>query len=97
MPKLPSLFKTPRAKQFEYKPIYYNADKEEMEERYERIKAELNIQDRVGHAERMANFQNRLHTRWERKNKNRKANKQATFRLLIIAMALLALAWWIIH
>ena len=39
-PKLPSMFKTPKPKQFDYKPLYYNEAKEKRKKRYKRIKAE---------------------------------------------------------
>ncbi|MCP4520496.1 MAG: hypothetical protein GY827_02175 [Cytophagales bacterium] len=40
--KLPSFFKTPRHRQFEYQPRYYDEVKEDIEKRTQRIKAELN-------------------------------------------------------
>jgi hypothetical protein len=38
-------FHLPKARTFEYKPLYYDADKEEREERERRIKDELGIRE----------------------------------------------------
>jgi hypothetical protein len=39
-PKIPSLFKIPRHKNFEYKPLYYDEAKERINERREQLKKE---------------------------------------------------------
>lgn len=45
MSGIPSFFKQYRPRGFNYTPMYYDADKEEREERERRIKAELGIKD----------------------------------------------------
>lgn len=38
------ILKQPRARQFNHQPIYYDKQKEEREQRYERIRKEMNMQ-----------------------------------------------------
>ncbi|MDR2585037.1 MAG: hypothetical protein LBC84_02285 [Prevotellaceae bacterium] len=52
-----SFFKTPKHRVFNYKPLYYNAEKEELQERLARIRAEM---------EREAGTGDDLRTREER-------------------------------
>ena len=42
--RLPSLFKTPKAKQFEFKPRYYNEMKERLAEQERRVLKEIEFQ-----------------------------------------------------
>lgn len=39
------ILKQPRARQFNHQPIYYDKQKEEREQRYERIRKEMNMQN----------------------------------------------------
>ena len=39
-PKLPTIFRTKKPKQFNFEPRYYNAQKEKMKERYDRISSQ---------------------------------------------------------
>lgn len=87
---LPKFFRTYKHKQFSYMPLYYNRQKEEIEERVKRIEGELK-------GERTGEYQPGMirgsfrHLQSLRKNTNR----VSSFRLIIIIMVLLAIVYYI--
>ncbi|MCC6383747.1 MAG: hypothetical protein LC117_04870 [Bacteroidia bacterium] len=81
-----SFFKNQKPKQFEFRARYYDAGKEEFEERVRRA---LNNQDSS-----RTEFRIRQHFR-DRKKSRTASGKQANLRVVIIALALLLIAWYI--
>jgi hypothetical protein len=92
-PKLPSFIKLPRYKRFEYKPLYYNEAKEEMKNRYERIKDELNLSDPDKPGYKSDAFRERLKSRWNR-NTYSKSVSTSNFRVFLILIVIVALIWY---
>lgn len=78
-----SLFRQKKPRQFGFKPVYYNEEKEQREKRERRIQAEIEN-------ERSENeFRGVLREKW-RKNQKQLEAKRSNTRILVIA-ALLAL------
>jgi hypothetical protein len=91
--KIPSLFKTPRYRKFEFRPRYYNPEKEAFEERI--LKQEKKSEASFNHTEQ---FQLRLK---EHIRSNRKLHKPGQYvrsnSIIMIIIALLsALSYWIL-
>ena len=88
---LPKFFRTYKNKQFNYIPLYYNRQKEELEERIKRIENELQ-------GGKTGDFKpgiikgsfKRLHSIREQ------SNRASSFRLILIIMFLLALAYYLL-
>ena len=91
--KFPSIFKTPKAHSFNFKPRYYDEDKEMMEERIKKIQAENKSE-----TEKTARIKSNIHTVFQNRRKvsDRKSQLQSNIRLFIIFMILLFLAWWVL-
>jgi len=94
-PKIPRLFgtKTQKPRQFEFRPRYYNEKKEKMEKRYARIKAELNLENDDNKPK--SQFRSNLRASWESQSK-RRGNKGFNLRIIIYALVLLGLAYYIL-
>ncbi len=56
MPKFPSLFRLPRHQQFNIKPRYYDPVKEEIDQRTERIRQEMNGKETGNYEPTRINF-----------------------------------------
>ena len=85
------LFKAPKARQFHYEPLFYNAEKEALEERIKRITGEIN-----GHS---AESYKSGFTRGTLRNyykKRRRSDRYTTLRLLIIIIILVLLSYYLI-
>ena len=87
-----NIFKTPKIRRFEYKPVYWDPAKERREERLERAKHELGMRD-----------ENSAYTPMIRKGVFREQRKTVSydrqsgiFRFLIVAFVVLALLYWIL-
>ena len=92
-PKLPSFFKISKHKAFEYKPLYYNENKEKMKERYDRIKQELNHSgDYTGYS--IDQFKSKIHERWAR-NSYHKTSRTSNIRILVLVLVIVAILWYI--
>ncbi len=89
-PKLPSMFKTPKPKHFDYKPLYYDEAKEEREKRHKRIRAES------GGGKYFSSFSIRHFTLTGDHPKGVASRIKSNIRLIIIIFALTALAYYII-
>ena len=85
-----SIFKHRKLKQFGYKPLYYDAEKEAREKRTELIKKETGAEIFVYNE----GYRKLLHEKW-RKNYVVLANKKSNMRIIIIA-ALLAVICYLI-
>ena len=88
---IPSFFKTRNAKQFNFRPRYYNEAQEELQERYNRIAAENKIATKE---EGSPNFQQNLRKSWERKKKTPSPQKQSNLRIILIAAVLFLICYY---
>ena len=89
---LNKLFKVPKNKRFEYSPKYYDAQKEELQERINAIKGEQNP---AGEAVKF-----RLEKRFEQmRNSSRlgKQKQQSNVRIVIIIFILAILVYILLH
>ena len=91
MAGIPRLFKTPLHKRFEYKPLYYDADKEELQERIQAIEVEMGIK-KENYTPTIAKGRIR-----RQMTKNRKLQKQSNIRLLIILAFLAAIVYFVLY
>ena len=91
-PRIPSIFKANRPKEFNYKPYYYNAEKEERELRNKRIRSELDRENEGG-----VEFRSRLRERWEQSNHARKKANSSNLRLIVIFILVLGIAYFILR
>ena len=92
-PKIPSIFKSPSAKEFKYRPFYYNPEKEERERRNKWIKKEAEDEVKSG---KSAAFQSRLRERWELSNHASKRANSSNLRLIIIILVLLGISYFLL-
>lgn len=86
-----TFFKTPRPKEFNYIPRYYDKQKEEAEDRKRRMESELGISRQAGyqHTISRGSMQKRMHVK-------RKANRSSVIRLLVITGILMLLAYYLL-
>ncbi len=85
-----TFFKTGKPKGFNYKPIYYNEQKEEMKEREARIKRELGLNDED------TPFVPNIKGKFRSKRLNKYSqSRQSTVRILIILFLLLLAAYFV--
>ena len=87
-----NIFKTPKIRRFEYKPIYWDPAKERREERLERARQELGIKE-----------ENSAYRPMVRKGVFREQRKTVLydrqsriFRLLIVASVIIVLLYWVL-
>lgn len=87
---LPKFFRTYKHKQFNYMPLYYNQQKEELEERIKRIEGELKGETTGEYKPGIIKGSFRhLHSM------RKKTNRASTFRLMLIIIILLALVYYL--
>ncbi len=86
-----TFFKTPRPKEFNYIPRYYDQQKEEAEERRRRIEKELGMSGEGGFRTSITrgSMQRRM-------TDKRKANRTSVIRLLLIVGILMLLAYYLL-
>lgn len=89
-PKIPSLFKTPRHKNFEFKPRYYNEAKERINERREQLKKEGFSSD----DEKIGLIKYRINQKFQRQQ-YQQGIKQANSRIFIIIAIILLVLYYI--
>jgi hypothetical protein len=89
-PKIPSLFKLPRHKYFEYKPIYYDETKERIKERREQLKKEGLIND----DKKLGLIKYRINQRFQR-NLHQKEVRQANSRIIFLIIIILLVLYYI--
>lgn len=86
-------FKIPKPRQFNYKPVFYDADKEELKEREQVIKQELGLADEN---DPRVSIRNRIRREYSRK-RNVGTSRKSSLRLIIIIMILMGIAYYILH
>ena len=89
-PKIPSLFKTPRHKNFEFKPRYYNEAQERINERREQLKKEGFSSD----DEKIGLIKYRINQKFQRQQ-YKKSKKQANSRIFIVIALILLVLYYI--
>lgn len=92
-PRLPSLFKARRSKQFDYKPFYYDEAKEERLNRNRQIIAALESEK----LSEQAPYRTKLRERWERSNSAQKQNNRSNVRLIVILIALVLISYYFLQ
>ena len=82
-----SLLKTEKPKQFEYKPRYYDEEKDVLEQK----RKEMGLSDRQTHSEQM---RARMQHEWDRRKERQKRQRNNTIKLLVfVALVVLMLMW----
>lgn len=81
-----------KAKPFSFTPRYYDADKEEMKERYARIESELSGNRSLAGSDRFS-----LRDKWQQNKKTRNFEKKSSTRLVFIVIILFALSYWMFY
>lgn len=79
-----TFFKTPKNKKFDYRPIYYDAKKEEMEKKYGKTGK------KSGEAGYEADLRERMQAKWRRRSATR--DSQSSNKRLILIIVGLAIA-----
>ena len=83
---------TPRNKRFDYKPRYYDEQKEELEERIKKIKREMGV-DENDSKHYIPNIKGQMRGSY---SKNLQQKRKSTTRLVVILIALLALVYFLL-
>ena len=90
-----TFFKTREPKRYDYYPRYYDPDKEDLENRIKRAKAELGIKDDEGNTIRQEiKFKKTVDDNW-RQGMVRQSHFSANVRLVVILIALCGLFYYI--
>lgn len=87
-----SFFKSRKPKRFDFKSRYYDENKEEMEDRYARIKSELNGSDLSGGYRRTD-----YRSQWNKRKKTSSFERKSNFRLILIFAILCALSYILLY
>ncbi|MBN1118082.1 MAG: hypothetical protein JXA77_12800 [Bacteroidales bacterium] len=87
-----TFFKTPRPKEFNYIPRYYDEQKEAAEERQKRIEQELGIHNQNAYRPNIS--RGSMARKFAEK---RSSNRKSSFRLIIIIAILSLLAYYILN
>lgn len=87
-----SFFKTPRPRRFNFQARYYDENKEEMQERYARIKAEVEGEKEGGSLRRVD-----FRSQWVKQKKTTNFEKKSNIRLLFIFILLCAICYYILY
>ena len=90
-----SLFKATQPKGFDFKPRYYDPEKEEFEQRIAAIKAEYaREQGQTTEGVDHSALRGKIRSEWNAVSQRKSANRSANYRVLLIA-GLLALAFYV--
>ncbi len=93
-PRLPSLFKQRGPKQFNYRPWFYDADKEERERRNRLIRSE---KKGVGSdSEHRMDFRSSLHDKWRESHSGARQRSRSNLRLIVIIGLLFLIAYYLL-
>jgi hypothetical protein len=92
--KTPSFIKLPSNKRFEFKPRFYNATKEELEARKERVLREIKLEEKMGTEN--WELRNKFQDNWSAKSR-RKNTVQSNKRILLITAILSMLAYYFLY
>lgn len=90
------LVKLPKHRQFDFTPRYYDERKERLQKREEEIAKELGLEG-TENKRREINFRAKLNVKGGMAGHRRKANSQSNMRLIIILVALVAVAYYLIR
>lgn len=94
-PRLPSFFKSKRARQFEYRPFYYDKEKEERRLRRKEFAKTEDDNRAPKDAEKSEKlFHSNIRGQWGKTNSVHRIKTSSNQRLIFIIVALLALCWW---
>jgi hypothetical protein len=85
--------RVPKNRSFEYRPMYYDAEKEEFEERIKQAKLNAGIKIEGDHQSIM---KGQLRRKFNRSSK-RRAKRQSNIRLIIIILALIGIAYYLFY
>jgi len=87
-------FHTPKNKRFNYAPLYYDEQKEELEKRVRQINRELGVED-LSESDKpyIPNIKGQMRGTLKRKNEER---KKSNLRLAIILVVLLAIIYFLL-
>ncbi|MBN4061609.1 MAG: hypothetical protein COA57_09155 [Flavobacteriales bacterium] len=85
-----SPFKTPKPKEFEYKPRFYDERKEDLKTRMKLIKTEVRMEK-----DEQSDLRTRIHKRWDRDYKQQR-NRQSNLRIFFIAALLTIVAYYLL-
>ncbi len=89
MANLPSFFNTHKHKRFNYRPRYYDEQKEDLEQRIRQIESEMGVEPGKAYVPKIRKGQMGNYIR-----KNRlKQSRQSNLRLFIIILVLSLAAW----
>lgn len=88
---IPSFFRTPKPKPFNYIPRYYDEQKEELEERIRNIEREMGVDKGEGYRPTIRRGQMSNYFR----RKQRRVQKQSNIRLVIIILILLLISYFL--
>jgi len=91
-PKLPSFIKLPRHKKFEYKPLYYDARKEALQERIKKIKREMEEEKNIDPKDRI---KREIERKWQRNNYKQQVNF-SNIRIFVIFSFLVGLMYYLL-
>ncbi|MBN1252170.1 MAG: hypothetical protein JXR51_03135 [Bacteroidales bacterium] len=97
---LPSLFKIPGHKKFEFKARYYDADKEELELRIEKAKREVGASKAVDeNGKYVQNIKGQMKRYIDKpiRSVRSKAKRNSNYRLLIILVILSMIAYFMFY
>lgn len=83
-----TFFKTPKNRKYNYKPVYYNKEKEERENRH---KSSLGNKSEDYNEEEL---RARIQQRWKR-NTGVREKRSSNIRLIIIILALALIVYWL--
>jgi hypothetical protein len=89
-----SLFRTPKPKQFQYTPIFYNAQKEALKEREKQIRQEMGITE--GDIPRVSMIKGQIRRQYESKIKG-SGSRKSNMRLVLIFVALSIIAYYLLY
>ncbi len=91
---IPSLFKIPKHKNFSYRPIYFDPEKEEREERVRRIKSEMGIKGEEDRAYKPGIIRGQMRGQFREYTKTK---RQSNIRLIVILFVLFGLAYFLLY
>ena len=85
---------TPKNKQFNFKPRYYNEEKEELEKRVQKIKRELGVEDEDTTQPYSPHIKGQMRGYFK---KNVELKRKSTIRLVIILLILFVAAYFLLY
>ena len=95
---IPSLFRLPPHKNFKFKTRYYDADKEEFEERVERAKRDAGITGAVNDkGTYVPNIKGQMKHYMNRRPSLQKARNKSSLRMIFIAIILGFIAYYFLY